>query len=186
MVSQLQAPHTAFANKVTRLKSHPWLQAIEGTVQVFTSPHRSFFTNVMVQAMRVAGQGNAVLIAQFLKGGIQQGVDQPMQFGQGLEWLRADICRCLRQDDATVEEKDAIAALWHHTEDVVMQGRYSMVVLDELSLAMKFGLIAEDDVLQFLKRRPSQVDVILTGPDMPEALLAIADQVTEFRRNFMG
>ncbi|MEM0979616.1 MAG: cob(I)yrinic acid a,c-diamide adenosyltransferase, partial [Cyanobacteria bacterium P01_H01_bin.58] len=72
------------------------------------------------------------------------------------------------------------------TENVVMQGRYSMVVLDELSLAMKFGLIAEADVLQLLQRRPSQVDVILTGPEMPEALLAIADQVTEFRRNFMG
>ncbi len=186
MVSQLQAPHSAFPSKVTRLKSHPWLQAIEGTVQVFTAPHRSFFTNVMVQAMRVAGQGHTVLIAQFLKGGIQQGTDQPMQFGQGLEWLRADIGRCLQTADATPEEQTAIAQLWQHTETAVMQGRYSMVVLDELSLAMQFGLIEEAAVLQFLKHRPAQVDVILTGPDMPESLLAIADQVTEFRRHFMG
>ena len=186
MVSQLRAPRPQPQGRSSRLKSHPWLHAIEGTVQVFTSPHRSFFTNVMVQAMRVAGQGQAVLIVQFLKGGIEQGVEHPMQFGQGLEWVRADIGRCLKADDATEAERTAIAQLWQHTETVVMQGRYSMAVLDELSLAIQFGLISEAAVLQLLKERPPQVDVILTGPDMPESLLAIADQVTEFRRQFLS
>ena len=185
MVSQLRAPLPHPSDRSSRPRSHPWLHAIEGTVQVFTSPHRSFFTNVMVQAMRVAGQGHAVLIAQFLKGGIHQGIEQPMQFGQGLEWLRSDIRRAIRASDATDEERGAIATLWQHTETAAMQGKYSMVVLDELSLAIKFGLIAEAEVLNFLKQRPSQVDVILTGPEMPESLLAIADQVTEFRRHFM-
>lgn len=186
MVSQLQAPLPHPSDRSGRTKAHPWLHAIEGTIQVFTSPHRSFFANVMVQAMRVAGQGHSVLIAQFLKGGIRQGVEQPMQFGQGLDWLRPDIQRAIQADDATEEEREAIATLWHHTESTAMQGRYSMVVLDELSLAMKFGLIAEADVLTFLQQRPSQVDVILTGPEMPESCLAIADQVTEFRRHFMA
>jgi len=139
----------------------------------------------MVQAMRVAGQGHAVLITQFLKGGIHQGVEQPMQFGQGLEWLRPDLRRAIKADDATDAEREAIAELWQHTQTTVMQGRYLMVVLDELSLAIKFGLIAEAEVLTFLEQRPPQVDVILTGPEMPESLLAIADQVTEFRRHFM-
>ena len=185
MVSQLRAPLPYSSDRSARIRSHPWLHAIEGTIQVFTSPHRSFFMNVMVQAMRVAGQGHAVLITQFLKGGIHQGADQPMQFGQGLEWLRPDICRAVKASDATEVEKMAIAELWHHTKTVAMQGRYSMVVLDELSLAIQFGLIAEAEVLKFLEERPSQVDVILTGPDMPESLLEIADQVTEFRRHFM-
>lgn len=186
MVSQLRAPvpHPV-PERPTRASDHPWLHAIEGSIQVFTSPHRSFFTNVMVQAMRVAGQGHAVLIVQFLKGGIRQGVDQPMLFGQGLEWLRPDIQRALRKDDATTEESDAIAKLWHHTQAVAMQGRHALVVLDELSLAIRLGLIAEASVLAFLEQRPPQVDVILTGPDMPDALLAIADQVTEFRRHFL-
>ena len=66
-----------------------------------------------------------------------------------------------------------------------MEGRYSLVVLDELSLALRLGLLAESEVLHFLAQRPPQVDVVLTGPDMPESLLAIADQVTEFRRQFI-
>lgn len=184
MVSQLRAAAAPTDVRSARLKSHPWLHAIEGTIQVFTSPYRSFFTHVMVQAMRVAGQGNAVFIAQFLKGGIGQGVKHPMRFGQELDWIRANISRAITVQDATEEEQLAIARLWQHTEAVVMQGRYSLVVLDELSLAIQLGLIAEASVLQLLKERPKQVDVILTGPDMPEALLAIADQVTEFRRQF--
>lgn len=186
MVSQLRAPfpHPA-PERPARAKDHPWLHAIAGTVQVFTSPHRTFFTNVMVQAMRVAGQGHSVLISQFLKGGIRQGADRPMLFGQGLEWLRPDIQRSLKQPDATPEEQGAIAQLWHHTEASAMQGKYSLVVLDELSLAIQLELISEASVLTFLQQRPSQVDVILTGPDMPESLLAIADQVTEFRRHFI-
>ncbi len=139
----------------------------------------------MVQALQIAGQGKSVLIAQFLKGGIQQGIECPMQFGQGLEWVRADIQRCLRTDDATEAEQAAIADLWQHTQSGTMQGRYSMVVLDELSLAIQLGVISEASVLRFLEERPSQVDVILTGPAMPESLLAIADQVTEFRRHLL-
>jgi cob(I)alamin adenosyltransferase len=186
MVSQLRAhfPHPA-PERSPRPKEHPWLHAIAGTVQVFTSPHRTFFTNVMVQAMQVAGQGHSVLITQFLKGGIHQGLDCPMQFGQGLEWLRPDIQRALKHPDATEAEQAAIARLWEHTAAAVMQGKYSLVVLDELSLAIQLDLISEAAVLAFLQQRPSQVDVVLTGPDMPESLLAIADQVTEFRRHLM-
>ncbi|MDB9528477.1 cob(I)yrinic acid a,c-diamide adenosyltransferase [Oscillatoria sp. CS-180] len=139
----------------------------------------------MVQAMRVAGQGHAVLIAQFLKGGIGQGIEKPMQFGQGLEWLRPNIQRSIKGADATLAEREAIAELWQHAEMTSMRGQYTLVVLDELSLAMQYNLISEASVLSFLEHRPPQVDVILTGPDMPESLLAIADQVTEFRRQFM-
>jgi cob(I)alamin adenosyltransferase len=66
----------------------------------------------------------------------------------------------------------------------VSEGKYSLVVLDELSLAIQFGLISEAEVLHFLKHRPSQVDVILTGPEMPSAILDVADQITELRRTY--
>jgi cob(I)alamin adenosyltransferase len=66
---------------------------------------------------------------------------------------------------------------------VVARSQYSLVVLDELSLAIKLGLIPEREVLDFLQNRPAQVDVILTGPDMPPAILDLADQITELRRS---
>ena len=157
--------------------------AIEGLVQVFTCPHRSFFTNVMAQALRIAGQGTPVLVVQFLKGGIGQGHDHPVQLGQHLHWLRCNLSRCIDTPEVEPIEVEALQTLWQYTKNVVGRGDYALVVLDELSLAIEFGLIAEREVLEFLSDRPSQVDVILTGPRMPPALLEIADQITELRRS---
>ncbi|MGF1567178.1 MAG: P-loop NTPase family protein [Nodosilinea sp.] len=184
MVSQLNV--TSFPlPPATTLIRHPLLQTVEGTVQVFTSVHRSFFTNVMVQALRLADQGKAALIVQFLKGGIHQGPDQPMQFGQNLDWVRGDMPGCIHGPEVGAAEQQAVQDLWNYTKAVVNKGRYGLVVLDELSLAVNYGLIATQEVVDFLQHRPPQVDVILTGPDMPEVLLAVADQVTEFRRSFL-
>jgi cob(I)alamin adenosyltransferase len=182
MVSQLKV--TGFASSSPAVLRHPLLQTIEGTVQVYTSIHRSFFTNVMVQALRTAEQGKPALIVQFLKGGMDQGPDQPMQLGQNLDWIRCALPYCIHEAPDSPEARQAVADLWQHTQAVVDKGRYGLVVLDELSLAVHYGLIAADDVVDLLRHRPPQIDIILTGPEMPEALLTVADQVTEFRRNF--
>jgi cob(I)alamin adenosyltransferase len=157
--------------------------AIEGLVQVFTCPHRSFFTGVIAQALRLAGQGTPVLVVQFLKGGIGQGADRPIQLAQHLDWIRCDLPRCIDSGEVNPEELQSLRQLWQHTQTVVQQNRYGLVVLDELSLAMNFGLIEPAAVLAFLQQRPPHVDVILTGPDMPAAILSEADQVTQLRRS---
>lgn len=156
---------------------------IEGLVQVFTSSQRSFFTNVMAQALRIAGQGTPVLVVQFLKGGIGQGHEHPARLGQNLDWVRCDLLRYIDTPELDEAEYRAIKQLWQYTQEVVFSRRYSLVVLDELSLAINFGLIAQDDVLAFLEKRPSHVDIILTGPKMPQAILDVADQITEIRRS---
>ena len=167
------------------VRQHPMLRAIEGTVQVFTSQHRTFFTNVMVQATRVAEQGMPVLVVQFLKGGIGQGPESPTQMGQNLDWIRCECLECIGSPEVTDATQAALFALWKHTQAVVNEGKYGLVVLDELSLAIDFGLIKENEVLTLLKHRPSHVEIILTGPQMPESLLSVADQITEFRRNYV-
>ncbi len=175
MVSQIEAPNLA-------TDRHP-THRIEGLVQVFTCTHRSFFTNVMAQALRIAGQGTSVLVVQFLKGGIDQGYDHPVQLGQNLRWIRCNLPRCIDTPQLDQEEAESLLDLWRYTQQVVCQGDYDLVVLDELSLAIHFGLISETEVLTFLRDRPRQVDVILTGPEMSAAILDVADQITELRRS---
>lgn len=175
MVAQLETPS---ANSSPSLP-YP----IEGLVQVFTSSHRNFFTSVMGQALRIAGQGTPVLIVQFLKGGINQGQDKPIQLGQNLDWLRCDLPRCIDTPHLDEAENQALQNLWLHTQQVVYEDKYSLVVLDELSLAVHFGLISESDVLAFLAKRPPHVDIIFTGTEMPQSILDVADQITEIRRS---
>ncbi|MBD2385819.1 P-loop NTPase family protein [Cylindrospermum sp. FACHB-282] len=175
MVAQLETP------SVNSTLSLPY--PVEGLVQVFTSTHRNFFTSVMAQSLRIAGQGTPVLVVQFLKGGIHQGQDRPMQLGQNLDWIRCDLPRCIDTPQLDDSENQALQQLWQHTQKLVCEGKYSLVVLDELSLAINFGLIPESEVLAFLAKRPPNVDIILTGPEMPKSLLDVADQITEIRRS---
>lgn len=175
MVSQVEAP--------TLDSSHSSALRVEGLVQVFTSVQRSFFTNVMAQALRLAGQGTHVLVIQFLKGGIAQGYQHPVQLGQNLDWIRCNLPRCIDAPGIDDSEYQALTDLWNYTQEVVCAGQYDLVVLDELSLAIYFGLISENDVVAFLNQRPPHVDVILTGPNMPRSLLDMADQITELRRS---
>jgi cob(I)alamin adenosyltransferase len=184
MVSQLQVAN--LPAPASTLVRHPLLQTIEGAVQVFTSLHRNFFTDVMVQALRLADQGKPVLVVQLLKGGIRQGADRPMQLGQNLDWLRADMAHCIHGPEVDKDSRQAVLDLWRHTQAVVQKGRYGLVVLDEISLSLNYGLIPADEVLAFIGQRPPQVDVILTGPEMPEVLRSLADQVTEFRRHCLS
>ncbi|TVP61290.1 MAG: P-loop NTPase family protein [Nodularia sp. (in: Bacteria)] len=175
MVAQLETP------SVNSTLSLPY--PVEGLVQVFTSTQRNFFTDVIAQSLRIAGQGTPVLLVQFLKGGIRQGQERPIQLGQNLDWIRCDLPRCIDTPHLEAAEHQALQKLWQHTQQVVGESKYSLVVLDELSLAINFGLIPETEVLEFLAQRPPHVDIILTGTQMPNSLLDIADQITEIRRS---
>ena len=183
MLSQLETPAFNPRQATPKTENRRLVPTVEGLVQVFTCEHRSFFTNVMSQALRLAGQGTSVLIVQFLKGGINQGHLTPVRLGQNLEWIRCNLPRCIDAPEVGTHESEALQQLWKHTQEVVCAGKYALVVLDELSLAIDFGLIPEAEVLDFLDRRPQSVDIIFTGPRMPQALLAVADQITEIRRS---
>ncbi len=174
MVSQLETP------SLDSPCNPPY--PVKGLVQVFTCSQRSFFTSVMAQALRIAGQGTSVLVVQFLKGGIGQGYNHPVQLGQ-LDWIRCDLPRCIDAPHLDERETQSLLQLWQHTQACVFEGKYSLVVLDELSLAINFGLIPQDKVLTLLQNRPSHIDIILTGPEMPPAILEVADQITEIRRS---
>lgn len=176
MVAQLQTP------KLNLTHSLPY--TVEGLVQVFTAPHRCFFTSVMAQALRIAGQGAPVLAVQFLKGGINQGPQHPVRLGQHLDWVRCDLPRCIDKADLDELEIRSIEQLWQYVQNTVREGRYALVILDELSLAVNLGLIPEAEVLALIDSKPHHLDIILTGPSMPPGILDIAHQVTEIRRSY--
>lgn len=179
MVSQVSRLDNRTSAPSTRRFPH----LVEGVVRVFTGPHRRFFTNAMAQALHLAGQGTTVLIVQFLKGGIHQGPENPTQLGQHLTWLRCNVPRCITSADLEPHELTSLQELWHHTQSVVKKGQYSLVILDELSLAVELGLIPLDEVVTFLQTRPGHVDVTLSGPNMPSVIMDMADQVTELRHS---
>ena len=155
----------------------------EGQLQVHTAPYRGSFSTVFSQAMRAAGLGSRVLIAQFLRGGVNQGPQGSVRLCGGLEWLRPDLQACLTES-AQRHGLDAVAAVWEVCKQHLIEGDLDQLVLDELGLAIAFGYLDEEDLLSALEHRPGSMDVIITGPAIPPSVMAIADQVTQLRRGF--
>jgi len=155
----------------------------QGVMQVFTAPDRTFYVDVIAQALRLGGQGTSVLIAQFFKGGIRQGVEAPRKLGQNLEWLRCDLSRNIESGtELTDKESTAILDLWGYVKNLISKGTHQLIVLDELNLAIERSLISESEIIETLKSRPPKVDITLTGANIPDSLINIADQVTQRRR----
>jgi cob(I)alamin adenosyltransferase len=158
----------------------------EGLLQIHTAPYRGSFAAVYSQALRSAGLGSRVLVSQFLKGGVDQGLAGSLWLCGRLQWLRPATPLCLESppcdSGAAAPLRAAVLEVWEYSRDTLLAGDVDLMVLDELGLAVELGWLAELEVCDTLERRPAHLDVILTGPAMPPALMAMADQVTELRR----
>ena len=170
----------------------------EGLLQIHTAPYRGSFAAVYSQALRSAGLGSRVLVSQFLKGGVDQGVAGSLWLCGRLQWLRPATPLCLEgraplalgapagaaEPASTPQEEawEAVREVWEYSREALLAGEVDLMVLDELGLAVELGWLDGEEVCRTLEQRPLHLDVILTGPAMPPALLAMADQLTELRR----
>ncbi len=179
MLSSLAQPSQRQAGAALRLLvSQP-----EGLLQVHTAAYRGSCPSVFSQALRSAGLGSTVLVCQFLRGGVAQGPSRPVQMCGRLTWLRPALAGCLNGPEEEESSRQAVQELWQESSRWLLEGAADLVVLDELGLALAYGLLDEAEVVATLAQRPSRMDVILTGPEMPASLMALADQVTELRRD---
>jgi cob(I)alamin adenosyltransferase len=154
----------------------------EGLLQIHTAPFRGSFAAVFSQALRSAGLGSRVLISQLLKGGVEQGLEGSLWLCGRLQWLRPATPHCLEAPAADPAPAAAVRAVWAYSREQLLAGAVDLLVLDELGLAVELGYLPANEVTATLEQRPAHLDVILTGPAMPAALMAMADQVTELRR----
>ncbi len=67
-------------------------------------------------------------------------------------------------------------------KEALISGAYDLLVLDEVTYPIRYGWVPLEEVLEALKNRPPHVHVVLTGRGPPEALLELADTVTEMRK----
>jgi len=177
MVAQIQTV------KTKTLKIALPVTPSQGIIQIFTAPDRLFYVDVIAQALRAAGQGTPTLVVQFFQGGIRQGVDLPRTMGQNLQWLRCDLSRKIDSDTIMTEtEQEAVLSLWAYTKQAIASGQYSLMVLDELNLAIERSLLTETEVIETLKLRPRKLDIMITGANIGNSLVNFADQVTHRRR----
>ncbi len=149
-------------------------------VQVYTGNGKGKTTAALGLALRASGAGLEVFIGQFLKGRPTSESEALKRFEENITLeqfgTQRSIGQQMREEDVEGAERGKRRA-----EQVVREGAFDVVILDEVSVAARYGLVSEQWLLDLIDSRPPHVELILTGRYAPKSVLARADLVTEMR-----
>lgn len=154
----------------------------KGYVQVYTGNGKGKSTAAIGQAVRAAGAGMKTYIIQFMK-------EYPYSELKALKYLSEWITIEQKGGDDFVykkelpsrEEKLKAGNALKKAEDLMLSGSFDIIILDEVLVAIYFKLLESNELISVIKKKPSFVELILTGRYCPEEIIELADLVTEMK-----
>jgi len=151
-------------------------QDFEGLVQVYTGDGKGKTTAALGQALRACAQGLRVIFIQFLKtqpGGEHFFTDKYKSF-EIIQFGKGDLFR--KGEEELLQETHQA---YEFAMSALSGGKYDMVVLDEIFIAHWRGFVSLPQILDLIKMKPANVELILTGRKAPQEVVRRADLVTE-------
>ncbi len=152
----------------------------QGVLLVLTGNGKGKSSSAFGMLARALGHGMQVGVVQFIKGSFSTGEEAFFRrfpevryhvMGEGFTWETQDRERDLQ----------AAATAWDRAKELLADPEVSLVVLDELNIALKYQYVDLDELLEALRNRPDMQHVVVTGRGAPQALIDAADTVTEMQ-----
>jgi cob(I)alamin adenosyltransferase len=154
----------------------------QGFVQIYTGNGKGKSTAAIGQAIRAAGFGLKTYIAQFMK---EYPYNELVSLKLLSKWITIEQFggdEFVYKKELPGEEELAKAQKGVQTaREKMLSGEYDLIILDEAIVAIYFKLIKTEELIEFIKQKPKNVELILTGRYCPEELIELADLVTEMR-----
>jgi len=155
-----------------------------GLVHVYTGDGKGKTTAALGLALRVVGAGGRVYFAQFLKS-----PEAPCSEMRGVEVFGESFIierfpgqfAPFTKAGSKERLKDSVEKALHKAGQILKEGKYDLVVLDEIFIVLKEDIIDEESLIRLLEERAENVEVVLTGRYAPERIIEYADLVTECR-----
>ena len=159
-----------------------------GQIQIFQSSYRGSYSTIIRDSLRNAALGRKVLLVQFMKGGVKQGIANAVKLCGNLTWVRSsnsfdqyDQEEIDKNENLRRSIHESVSELWNFCKKELLSGENDQIILDEVFLAVDMKIIDKDDLISTLENRFIPGDVILTGTGIPKDLLLMANQITELR-----
>jgi len=176
---------TPVSKTITKKKSpavkKPVIKTAKGLVIVITGNGKGKTTAAFGQALRAIGQGYKVFVLQFMKG---KKYGEFIAAGKYLPRLTIRMSGLdsfvMRDNPAAVDIELAQKGL-AAAQKAINSGKYDMVILDEINVALDFKLIDLREVVKLIKNKPAGLDLILTGRYAPKEIIKLADTVSEVK-----
>jgi len=154
----------------------------KGFIQIYTGNGKGKSTAAIGQAVRAAGFGLRTYIAQFMK---EFPYNELISLKHLSEWITIEqfggdefvLKKELPGEDELTKARMGLQS----AKEKMLSGDYDIIILDEAIVAIYFKLIVIEDLIEFIRIKPENVELILTGRYCPEELIKLADLVTEMK-----
>jgi len=149
-----------------------------GLVQVYTGEGKGKTTAALGLALRAWGHGMRVCIIQFMKVGEDYGEVLALRKIEGIDVYQFGLDHLIFEGEQTSEDIAYAKRGLEMAEDVLRSNEYDVLILDEVNVAIYFGLLKVADVIGLIRNRKNGTELILTGRHAPKEILEIADLIT--------
>ncbi len=159
----------------------------KGLVQIYTGNGKGKTTAAFGLALRAAGQGNKVLIYQFLKPlSLDIGERFALQLGAvriKVETLDVpwDMSASFDNEETVTQTQAAISEALEKIAQTAEKRFYDLLILDEIVFCLSKNLAKLEDIKNIIEKRDPAVEIVLTGRGATDELTALADLVTEMK-----
>jgi len=152
----------------------------KGLIIVFTGHGKGKTTAALGMALRAIGHDLSVVIIQFIKGSWEYGELKLSRSFHNLEIIPMGR-GFVHIDTPSEEDVEAARRALETAKEKMCSGSYHMVILDEVTYAINYGLIKVEEVMEMIEEKPLNLHLVLTGRDCPEEIIQAAHLVTEMR-----
>lgn len=152
-----------------------------GLVQVYTGNGKGKTSAAFGVALRAVGRGLKVYVIQFIKGGFDYGELYVVDKLPNLKLAAFGRGRFITETPPLKEDVEPVRQAFELATEVVAEGKYDIVILDEINVAVSLKMIGVEEVVELIKSKPEHVELILTGRNAAPAVIELADLVTEMR-----
>ena len=159
-----------------------WAQ--HGYIQVYTGNGKGKTTASLGLAMRALGRNWKVLIIMFTKGGDDYGelnsfMNLSPKISRNLKIVQAGLDRIVYKDNENADDEKAIKEGWELAKKAIRNNEYQLIIMDEANIAIDLGILDVDEVVDVLKNKPEEMEIVLTGRNAHEKIVDIAHLVSK-------
>ncbi|DAB20678.1 TPA: cob(I)yrinic acid a,c-diamide adenosyltransferase [Candidatus Gastranaerophilales bacterium HUM_21] len=157
-----------------------------GYIQVYTGNGKGKTTASLGLAMRALGRGWKVLIVMFTKGGNDYGEliffsTLCPELKDKVKIVQAGLDRIVYSTNMSADDSKQIQKGWEIAKKAIQNDEYQLIILDEANIALDLKLIDLNEMIDVLKNKPEEMEIVLTGRNAKEEIIDIAHLVSEIK-----
>lgn len=153
---------------------------MKGFVHIYTGNGKGKTTAAFGLALRALGASKKVFIAQFVKGKMYNEIRAIRKYLPDIKIVQYGLGCFIIDTPGETDFKVAQEGI-AEVKKVISSGKYDLIILDEIFIALFYKLIDNLEIIDIIKNKPFETELVLTGRYASEDIISLADLVTEMK-----